>query len=150
MNKKELVSRIVEVLQENDIRKKISAQKAVFHISDDFGHKSDFVVRKAERGLLFNSNDVDAIIDACLAVIEETLKKGEEITVNGYGSIGLNYREARQTKHPATGECVTIAAKYTPKAKFGKLLKRAAKVYELSLADQVTEEIPRFEEDGDL
>lgn len=151
MNKKELINKIVDVLQENDVRKKISAQKTVFHISDDFGHQSDFVVRKSERGLLFTSNDVAAIIDACLAVVEDSLKRGEEINIHGYGSLGVHYREARQTKHPSTGEDVEIPAKYTPKFKFGHQLRMAAKVYELSLEDMAENNMlaPVSDEGGD-
>lgn len=135
MNKKELINRVVDVLHENDVRKKISAQKAVFHISDDAGNQSDFVVKKPTRGLLFTFNDVAAIVNACLAVVEDSLKRGEEISIPGFGAIGVHYREARRTKHPATGDDITIPAKYTPKFKFGNQLRMAAKVYEMSLAE---------------
>lgn len=136
MNKKELVNKVVDVLRENDARKYVPVQKTVFHISDDSGNSQDFIVKKSDRGLLFTSNDVDSIIDACLAVMEDALKHGEDISIRGFGTLGLNYRAARQTKHPDTGEPVTIDARYVPKFSYGNALRMAAKVYEMSLTDK--------------
>ena len=137
MNKKELINKTVEVLRDNDIRKHISAQKTVLHISDDQGNQSDFVIRKSERGLLFTAGDVTAIIDACLAVIEDSLKHGEDVSIFGFGSLGLRHRAARQAKHPVTGDPVNINAGYVPKFNFGNTLKMAARVYEMSLHDRI-------------
>lgn len=136
MNKKDLVNKTVEILRENDIRKHITAQKTTFHISDDHGNQSDFTIKKSDRGLLFTSNDVTAIVDACLAAIEDSVKQGEEISIHGFGTLGLKYRAARQTKHPDTGESVDIDAHYVPKFTSGKNLRIAAKIYELSLSDR--------------
>ena len=136
MNKKELISKTVDVLRENNIRKPVSAKKTVFHISDDNGNKSDFVVKKSESGLLFTSGDVSAIIDACLAVIEDSIKHGEEVSIHGFGTLGVCYRQSRVTKHPCTGETVDVSARFVPRFSFGNALRVAAKVYELSLLDR--------------
>lgn len=136
MNKRDLIGKVAEVLRENDVRKPISAQKTVLHISDDCGNQSDFIVKKSERGVLFTVNDVSAIIDACLVVIEDAIKHGEDVTIHGFGSLGVHHRAARETKHPETGEPVNVAARYVPKFSFGNNLRMAAKVYELSLTDR--------------
>ncbi len=136
MNKKDLINRTVDVLKENDIRKRVSAQKTVFHISDDSGNESDFIIKKAEKGLLFTTNDVGAIIDACLAVIEDSIKHGETINIHGFGTLCLGLRAERQTKHPVTGEPVIVSSRYVPKFSFGNNLRMAAKVYEMSLNDR--------------
>lgn len=136
MNKKELISKTVDILHDNDIRKHVAAQKTVFHISDDSGNKKDFIVKKEERGLLFTSGDVTAIIDACLAIIEDSLKRGEEISIHGFGTLGVHHRAARATIHPDTGKIVNIQARYVPKFKFGNRLRMAAKVYDMSLSDR--------------
>jgi DNA-binding protein HU-beta len=135
MNKKDLISKTVDVLRENNIRKPVQAQKMVLHISDDYGNQSDFTVKKSDRGLLFTSCDVGAVIDACLAVIEDSIKHGEDVSIHGFGTIGLHYRAARQTKHPETGDLVNIKARYVPKFNFGNTLRTAARVYELSLEE---------------
>ena len=136
MNKKELINKITDVLSENDFRKPISAQKKVLHISDDFGNCSDFVIKKSETGLLLTTRDITAVLDAAIAVIEDSIKHGEEINIHGFGSLGLKFRAARQTKHPDTGNVVNIEAHYIPKFDFGNRLKVAAKVYEMSLDDR--------------
>ena len=136
MNKKELISKTVDVLRENNVRKPITAQKTVFHISDDYGNQSDFIIKKSDRGLLFTSSDVAAIIDACLAVVEDAIKHGEDVSIHGFGTLGVHHRAARQTKHPDTGETVNIDARFVPKFSFGNSLRMAAKVYEMSLSDR--------------
>ena len=108
----------------------------MLHISDDHGNKSDFLIKKSETGLLFTPKDVYAVIDACLAVIEDSIKHGEEISIHGFGTLGLHYRAARQTYHPDTGEEIKIEARYTPKFNFGNTLRTAAKIYNMSLNDK--------------
>lgn len=136
MNKKELVRRTAEVLRINNTRKYISSPKQRFHISDDEGNYKDFIVKKTEKTVLYNADDVSAILNACLAVIEDSLKHGEEITWHGFGTLFLHKRAARRTKHPSTGEIVEVQERYVPKFTFGNTLRMAAKLYELSLGDK--------------
>ena len=135
MNKKDLISRVAAVLHSNGISKKVSMPKQVFHISDDEGNQKDFVVRKTDKEIRFNAGDIGAIIDACLLVIEDSLKKGEEISIHGFGTLGLHHRAARKTKRVGTDEWVDIEARYVPKFVSGNNLKIAAKIYELSLQE---------------
>ena len=132
MNKKQLTERAVELLKNNNVRKHIAAQKTTLHISDDSGNTKDFVIKKSETGLLFTNSDVAAIIDSILAVIEDAIKNGEEITIFGFGTLGLKHRAARQTRHPETGEPIDIKARYVPCFTFGNILRRAAMIYDLS------------------
>ena len=135
MNKKDLIEKVVAVLQANDVRKNIASQKTTLHISDDYGNTSDFVIKKSDSGLLFTNRDVNFIVDALLAVVEDSLKHGEEVSIHGFGSLGVHKRAARQTLHPTTGEPVEVDERYVPKFNFGNTLRMAAKVYELSLED---------------
>ena len=140
MNKKNLVDKVVSVLRDNDIRKNVASQKTTLHISDDDGNVSDFVIKKAESGLLFTGRDVSYILDAILAVVEDSIKHGEEVSIHGFGSLGVHQRAARQTKHPLTGEAVDVEARYVPKFNFGNTLRMAAKVYEMSQEDTGSDE----------
>lgn len=135
MNKKDLISKAVQLLHNNNIRKPISTPKQVFHISDDEGNQKDFIVKKTDKSVLYNTADVTAIFDACMSVIEEAIKKGDKITIHGFGTLGVHQRAARTTKHPETGEIIEVAARYVPKFTFGNNLRMAAKLYELSLDD---------------
>lgn len=143
MTKKDLISRVVSVLQSNGISKRVSTPKQVFHISDDEGNKKDFSVRKTDKEVSFNSNDVAFILDACLLVVEDAIKHGEEVTLHGFGTLGLHHRAARKTKKIGTDEWIDIEARYVPKFVSGNNLKLAAKLYELSLLE------PSPNEDGE-
>ena len=63
MNKTELIQRVASVMRENNIRKPVSSQKKVFHISDDDGNVSDFVIKKSNKGT--SRNSFSAVICGC-------------------------------------------------------------------------------------
>lgn len=140
MNKKEFVSRVAETLRENNMRKPVSVKKHTFHISDDDGNAADFVIKQQDKNVIYTVDDAANVINACLAVILEALKNGEEITIKGFGSLGLHYRAARRTKEPNSGEWCEVEARYVPKFVFGNDLRMAARLYELSLPDDAKQE----------
>jgi len=142
MNKKEFANRVTGVLRENGKRKSVYAKKHVFHISDNDGNNADFVVRQKEKGLVYTTEDTTNIIDACLAVIEDALKNGEEINIHGFGCLGLHYRAARTTIDPYYGEPCEVEARYIPKFNYGKTLRMAARLYELSLKEAEQDILP--------
>lgn len=133
MNKKELVSRVALRLRENDMKKSVSIKKHTFHISDDYGNTKDFMVKAEKKDVIYTIDDANAIIDACLEVIKDSLSKGEPVSISGFGTLFLNYRKERSTVHPITREPVVVKARYSPKLSFGSDLRMCAKLYELSL-----------------
>ena len=149
MNKKELISRVNDTLRNNNIRKPISSPKHVFHLSDDEGNHKDFVVKQTDKSVIYNIKDITAILDACLSVVEDAVKRGEDISIHGFGTLSVQRRAARRTKHPDTGKPVEIDAHYIPKFSFGNTLRRAAKLFELSLDDcsHIPEPLPYEESD---
>lgn len=150
MNRKELIRRVASEMREKNIRKPITMPKQVFHISDDEGNKRDFTIRKTDKNVLFSVDDVEAVIDTCLAVIEESIKHGEEISIRGFGTLGIQYRKPRVLKHVETQEETIAEARYVPKFYFGNDLRRAAKVYGLSLEDKhLNAPLPVFNEGSD-
>ena len=137
MNKKELSSRVAEVLRENNVRKPISIKKHTFYITDDDGNAANFHIKQQDKNVIYTVDDALNVIDACIAVIVDALKNGEEINIKGFGNLGLHYRAARRTKEPNTGEWCVIEARYVPKFSYGNDLRMAARLYELSNADTV-------------
>lgn len=140
MNKKELSSRVAEVLRANNIRKPVSVKKQTFHITDEDGNTADFHIKQQDKNVLYTVDDTANIIDACIAVILDAIKNGEEISIKGFGSLGLHYRAARRTKEPNSGEWCEIEARYIPKFSYGNDLRMAARLYELSHAETEQEE----------
>ncbi len=49
----------------------------------------------------------------------ETLKKGEKLTLIGFGTFSVYERPARKGRNPRTGKTIKIAAKKLPKFKAG-------------------------------
>lgn len=141
MTKKDLVSCITSVLREKNIRKPVYAQKHVLHVSDDDGNSKDFIIKKKDTAILFTKDDVEKILDACIGIIEDSLKRGEEINIRGFGTLAVHHRKARSTIHPVTGEYIDVEARYIPKFTFGNELRMCAKVYELSLNDRAQTEV---------
>ncbi len=64
---------------------------------------------------------VDAVVDA----IAGALKKGQQVSVVGFGTFSVKHRAARSGRNPRTGETISIAASNVPGFKAGKALKDA-------------------------
>lgn len=135
MNKKEFASRVAEALRENNMRKPVSVKKHTFHITDDEGNSADFNIKQRDKAVLYTVDDATNVIDACLAVILDAIRKGEEINIKGFGCLGLHHRAARRTKEPNSGEWCEIEARYVPKFAYGNDLRMAARLYEVGLAE---------------
>ena len=64
---------------------------------------------------------VDAVIDS----ITRALKKGDTVTLVGFGTFQVRERAARTGRNPKTGETIKIDASKNPAFKAGKALKDA-------------------------
>ena len=64
-------------------------------------------------------------LDATTAAITKALKKGELVTLIGFGSFYIGKREARNGRNPRTGATIKIKAANSPKFRAGKALKDA-------------------------
>ena len=69
--------------------------------------------------------DAGRALDALIGVITEALKKGETVSLVGFGSFGVKERAERQGRNPQTGSSITISAAKIPSFKAGKALKDA-------------------------
>ena len=63
-------------------------------------------------------------IEALFGGIETSLRKGQKVTVVGFGSFGLSRRKSRSGRNPQTGAPITIKAKKVVRFKAGKALDR--------------------------
>ena len=57
--------------------------------------------------------------------MKTSLRKGEEVTLVGFGTFYAGARTARTGRNPRTGEAVEIKAAKLPKFRAGKALKDA-------------------------
>lgn len=81
----------------------------------------DAVADAADLSKASAGRSVDAAIDA----ITNALKKGDNVTLVGFGTFTVRDRAARTGRNPRTGEEIQIKASKVPGFKAGKALKDA-------------------------
>lgn len=64
-------------------------------------------------------------MDAALDGLVDALKKGDSVSLVGFGTFSVKQRSAREGRNPQTGEIIQIAATNVPGFKAGKSLKDA-------------------------
>lgn len=67
--------------------------------------------------------DAGEILTATLEAIEKTVKKGEKVTLVGFGTFERRQRAARTGRNPQTGKEIKIPAKKVPAFSAGKKFK---------------------------
>ena len=86
--------------------------------------KSDLVDNIAGE-MELSKADTARIVDAVFDGITDSLKRGDEVSVVGFGTFKVKHRAARKGRNPKTGEEIEIAAANVPSFKAGKGLKDA-------------------------
>ena len=64
---------------------------------------------------------LDAVVDS----ITQALKKGDQVTLVGFGTFAVKARAAREGRNPQTGQTIQSKASNVPGFKPGKALKDA-------------------------
>ena len=64
-------------------------------------------------------------VESLLGTVSKTLKKGDDVSITGFGKFSVVKRAARQGVNPRTGERVKIKASKAPKFTAGASLKQA-------------------------
>lgn len=64
-------------------------------------------------------------LDAAVEAVQQALKKGEMVTLVGFGTFYVGKRAARNGRNPQTGATIKIKAAKVPKFRAGKSLKDA-------------------------
>lgn len=84
-------------------------------------NKGDLISKIAESAKLTKAQSANAL-NAVLDSVGGALKKGDKVTLIGFGTFSVANREARQGRNPQTGKTIKIAAKKVVKFKAGKEL----------------------------
>jgi DNA-binding protein HU-beta len=67
--------------------------------------------------------DCERVIDCTLETIRKAIKKGDDVTLVGFGTFTRAKRKARTGRNPQTGEAIKIPATTVPKFRVGKAFK---------------------------
>jgi DNA-binding protein HU-beta len=89
-------------------------------------NKAELVGRIARDAGLTKSDALKAV-DALVDTVTRALKKGDRVTLVGFGSFAVSRRKARAGRNPQTGEPLRIPARRAPRFAAGKELKNALK-----------------------
>ena len=88
-------------------------------------NKGDLVNEVAK--VVKTKKEAQAALDCVISSITKALKKGEDVTLTGFGTFKVVKRKARKGRNPRTGEELKIKASKAPKFTAGKALKTAVK-----------------------
>jgi len=88
-------------------------------------NKGDLVAEVAK--VLESKRLAEEAVSCVFEAITKSLKKGQAVTLVGFGTFKVGKRKARVGRNPQTGAAIKIAAKKVPKFTAGKALKIAVK-----------------------
>jgi len=71
--------------------------------------------------------DASRVLNSILDSVKAALKKGQKVSLVGFGSFSVSKRKARKGRNPRTGEAIKIPAGKVPRFSAGKSLKDAVK-----------------------
>jgi len=85
------------------------------------------LIDKVSSGAGLSKVDASKALDTTLNSIKGALKKGQKVTLVGFGTFSVVKRKSRKGRNPRTGDVITIPAAKIPKFKSGKALKDAVR-----------------------
>lgn len=85
------------------------------------------LIDKIASGASLSKADASRALDSMLDAVKASLKKGQKVTLVGFGTFSVSKRKARKGRNPKTGQVINIPASKTPKFSAGKAFKDAVK-----------------------
>ncbi len=85
------------------------------------------LIDKIASGTGLSKADASRALDSTLNSVKMALKKGQKVTLVGFGTFSIKKRKSRKGRNPRTGDVITIPAAKIPKFAAGKSLKDAVK-----------------------
>ena len=87
-------------------------------------NKADLIERiYAEQGPKVSKAQAARALESVISGITASLKKGERVTISGFGTFAASKRKARVGRNPQTGEPISIPARTVARFTPGKELK---------------------------
>ena len=83
------------------------------------------LVEKMAKDADISKATADKALKSFIDGVKKTLKKGNKLTLVGFGTFSVGKRAARKGRNPQTGAVIKIKASKTPKFKSGKAFKDA-------------------------
>ncbi|MGC9048727.1 MAG: HU family DNA-binding protein [Patescibacteria group bacterium] len=90
-------------------------------------NKGELIEKLAEKAKACSKAEAGRFLDAFIEIVIDTLKKGDEVAIAGFGVFAPKVRAARTGRNPKTGETISIPATKVPKFRAGRYFKDALK-----------------------
>ncbi|HET9481797.1 MAG TPA: HU family DNA-binding protein [Candidatus Polarisedimenticolia bacterium] len=88
-------------------------------------NKADLIEKVfAEQGPKVSKAQAARALESVISGITASLKKGERVTISGFGTFSASKRKARVGRNPQTGEPISIPARTVARFTPGKELRR--------------------------
>ena len=84
-------------------------------------NKAELIAKVAEDAAI-TKTQANAALDSFVEAVTKSLKKGDKVTLVGFGTFSVSKRAARTGRNPQTGESIKIKAKKVARFKAGKEL----------------------------
>ncbi len=94
-------------------------------------NKSELINSLSEE-TTFSKKDVTRVVDSLTRIIERCLKKGEKVSITGFGSFWISRRPARKGINPSTKQRIDLPAVNVTRFKAGKNLREVVKAVRVS------------------
>ncbi len=83
------------------------------------------LIEQVAKGADISKAAAGKAVNAFTASVTKALKKGNSVTLIGFGTFVVSKRAARTGRNPQTGKEIKIAARNAPRFRAGKALKDA-------------------------
>ena len=87
-------------------------------------NKTELVDHLAQHTRL-TKTDIELVLNKSIEIIKQSVKKGDDVTLVGFGTFTRSKRKARMGRNPQTGKEIKIPASVVPKFRPGKEFKKA-------------------------
>lgn len=87
-------------------------------------NKSDLIDAIASAADI-NKSDAGRALDAVIDSVTDALKRGDQVSLVGFGTFSVKHRAGREGRNPQTGATIQIKPSNVPGFKAGKALKDA-------------------------
>lgn len=135
MKTREFVDAIAIRLNEQGATKPAPSTRNIFYITDEDGNQSQFAVTKKGKDLRYTRKDVQNFLEAAMTVVEDCMRRGEEVYLKDFCRLYIHRRAERTVRHPSTGRISIVPVHYVPKFDAFSRIKRNSNIYEKMVKD---------------
>lgn len=85
------------------------------------------LVEQVSKSTSLTKTDVESVLNSSFELIKKSVKKGDDVTLVGFGTFTKSKRKARAGRNPQTGKEIRIPAMTVPKFRPGKEFRGAVR-----------------------